>query len=455
MVERRPNPRVKMFRFITKMKNLKRKIIEWNKEHFKNIFETKLEIEEELKNLNNEVIKKGMDNCKYMKEKELMTKQEDILAKEETFWRQKSREKWLEEGDRNTKFFHNSVIQNKNLRNITHLKSVEGNMVSDPLKISEELINYFNDCLNNYETSNHSSQLEILQNIPKIISDEDNKLLNKPLTLEEIKSALFSINPDKSPGPDGFQAFFYQKCWDIIGEELWVAIEATRNGGSILKEINHTFLTLIPKKGNAEVPGDYRPIALCNTIYKILSKALATRLKTLLPKLISEEQTRFMPGKSIIDGISIIQETIHSAKSNKEACMFLKLDIQKAYDKVDWRFLCKTMEAFGFSRRWINLIYQCISTPKFSLLINGTPEGFFSTSKGIRQGDPISPFLFIIMAETLGRSIKFAQSQSKIQGIPVADNVENTTHQQFADDTILAGQSTTYETKNYKTILDK
>ena len=138
----------------------------------------------------------------------------------------------------------------------------------------------------------------------------------------------------------------------------------------------------------------------------MFSKALANHLKKFLPKLILEEQTGFMPGISITDGISIIQETIHSAKYNKEECMFLKLDIQKAYDKVDWRFLCKTMEAFGFSRKWINLIFQCISTPKFSILVNGTPEGFFNVSRGIRQGDPISPFLFIIMAETLGRTIK-------------------------------------------------
>ena len=113
------------------------------------------------------------------------------------------------------------------------------------------------------------------------------------------------------------------------------------------------------------------------------------------------------------------------------------------------------MEAFGFSRRWINLIYQCISTPKFSILINGTPEGFFNASRGIRQGDPISPFLFIIMAETLGRAIKYAQTNFKIHGIPVADNVEHTTHQQFADDTITAGLSTIPEAKSFKSILDK
>ena len=121
-------------------------------------------------------------------------------------------------------------------------------------------------------------------------------------------------------------------------------------------------------------------------------------MKLILHKIILEEQTRFVPGRSILDGILIIQETLHTTNKNKIASMFMKLDIQKAYDMVDWRFLCKTLEAFKFSHQWINLIYQCISTSKFSVLINGTPKGFFETSRGIRQGDPLSLFLYIIMA---------------------------------------------------------
>lgn len=183
----------------------------------------------------------------------------------------------------------------------------------------------------------------MLRTIPKVITNEDNKFLNKAFMLEEIKEALLSLNPDKSPGPDGFQAFFFHKCWNILGEDLWKAIEATKKSGSLLAEINNTFLAIIPKNTNHEEPGDFRPIALCNTIYKILTKALANRLKTVLPKLISKEQTSFVPSRSILDGIVIIQELIHSAQTKKEACMLVKLDIQKAYDKVDWGFFCKIL----------------------------------------------------------------------------------------------------------------
>ena len=109
--------------------------------------------------------------------------------------------------------------------------------------------------------------------------------------------------------------------------------------------------------------------------------------------------------------------------------MFMKLDIQKAYDMVDWRFLCKVLEAFGFSHQWINLIFKLISMPKISILINGTLEGFFEISRGIRQGDPLSPSLFIIMAEAFGRAILDASMKQKISGITVTQNVPNITHQ--------------------------
>lgn len=395
----------KMFIFISKLKLLKENILKWNREHFNNIFKEKLEIEDKLKNLNQEIIKYGMNSEKYILEKDLLKKQEEILTKEEIFWRQKSREKWLEEGDRNTKFFHNSTIQNRSLNKITSILTPQGSRTENPSEIANTFVSHFKNLLNNYEGSNREAQTHLLKFIPKLITAEENKNLNRPITLEEVRSVVFSLSSDKSPGPDGFQAFFFQKCWEILGEDLWKAIEASRNGGSLLAEINYSFFTLIPKKDCPEHPGDFRPIALCNTIYKIYSKVIANRLKVIMPKIISEEQTGFVPGRSILDGILIIQEVIHSAVIDKEACMFMKLDIQKAYDMVDWRFLCKVLEAFGFSQQWVNLIFNFISTPKIFVLINGTLEGFFDISRGIRQGDPLSPSLFIIMAEAFVQSL--------------------------------------------------
>ena len=133
--------------------------------------------------------------------------------------------------------------------------------------------------------------------------------------------------------------------------------------------------------------------------------------------------------------------------------MFMKLDIQKAYDMVDWHFLCKTLEAFGFSHQWINLIFKFISTPKKFVLINGMPEGFFEISKGIRQGDPLSPFLFILMVEAFDRAISDAYLKRTIFKKNFTRNLPNTTHQQYADDTILLGKSYFQEALGFKSIL--
>lgn len=128
--------------------------------------------------------------------------------------------------------------------------------------------------------------------------------------------------------------------------------------------------------------------------------------------------------------------------------MIVKLDISKAYDNVEWCFLCKVMQAFGFSRQWINWIYECLSTPRFSILVNGKPEGLFSSSKGVRQGDPISPFLFIIIAEAFGRAIKSRHANKHLEGIKTTNFVA--THQQFVDDNLLLGTTRSKEATQFQ-----
>lgn len=134
--------------------------------------------------------------------------------------------------------------------------------------------------------------------------------------------------------------------------------------------------------------------------------------------------------------------------------MLIKLDIKKAYDKVDWYFLCKCLDAFGFNKQWINLVFKCIATPRISILVNGASEGFFKISRGLRQGDPLSPFLFIIMVESLGRLINRAREKALLVGIKITSNMEPITHQQFVDDTMLFGSSSHMEAYGIKNILN-
>lgn len=216
-----------------------------------------------------------MDNNLYMKEKSLLTEYEETLAREENFWKQKSRENWLESGDKNTKFFHNSTKHRRLVNRITKIKTKSGAPSYSLDVICAEAIEYFMNIFNNQDGSRLPLRNEVLKSIPKIINKDHNQILNAKFSKIEIKKALFQMNPDKAPGPDGFSAAFFQKCWHFIRDEVTEALEGNMNSGKILKELNNTFIALIPKKDKAENFEEFRPIALCNTLYKLLTKTIA------------------------------------------------------------------------------------------------------------------------------------------------------------------------------------
>lgn len=173
-----------------------------------------------------------------------------------------------------------------------------------------------------------------LEHVRPLISIEDNKRLCDQISKEEVHKALFQMHPDKAPGPDGFPAGFFQKCWSFMGNELWKFTEEFRKTGRFVKDINNSIIALIPKKQKCTSFDDFRPISLCNTLFKIAAKVLANRLKPLLEKIISAEQNGFVPGREIADSILIISEAVHTLRSSKKAGMIIKLDVSKAYDKV-------------------------------------------------------------------------------------------------------------------------
>ena len=175
-----------------------------------------------------------MNNEKHIKEKELLAKQDNILAKEEIFWKQNSHETWLEEGDIKTKKIHNSTLNNRNVNKIMKIRDNEGNISESSSQTTQIFTKYFSNILNNLEHSNLITQKKMLSSIPKILTGEDNKYLNKKFTIDETKEALFHMNPNKSLGPNGFKAFFFKKWWNILGQDPWEAIGATENLGSIL-----------------------------------------------------------------------------------------------------------------------------------------------------------------------------------------------------------------------------
>jgi hypothetical protein len=262
--------------------------------------------------------------------------------------------------------------------------------------------------------------------------------------------------PLKAPGPDGLPPLFYQRYWPVVGQDVTRGVLSCLNSSQLLTSINHTFITLIPKVKNPERVTEFRPISLCNVIYKLVSKVIANRLKTILPHIISDSQSAFVPGRLITDNVLVAFETLHhmhTTKMGRDGAMALKLDMSKAYDRVEWAYLESIMRKMGFHPRWVSMIMQCISTVSYSLLINGEPHGFLKPSRGLRQGDPLSPYLFLLCAEGFHSLISQASEQGELQGVALCRKGPRITHLFFADDSLLFTKATTRDCAKLQEIL--
>eukprot|EP00253_Pinus_taeda_P027885 PITA_27885 len=444
----------KMCTFQLKLKELKGRIKNWNKEEFGNIMEDKQNLEKEMESLQQKMILEGRTEESISKEGAILGKLEERWKQEEILWRQKSRIKWLREGERNTKFFHQAMVKNRQRNMILSIKDKNGNRVVEQAEIEQVLMDHHKEILSEPQDDRMHAIQEICAAIPRLVTEDQNKALMRAATLEEIEETVKAMKKGTAPGPDGFTVDFFQAGWHFLGKEILELVEESRMNQKVWPAINSTFYALIPKGDNLEDANGFRPIALCNVIYKIITSMMARRLKPLLDKLISAEQTGFVEGRQILDGLVVTQEVIHSLKVKKQKGMMIKLDLSKAYDRLSWNYLGKVLESFGFSRRWIDWIHSLISSPIFSILVNGTPSKTFTASRGIRQGDPLSPFLFILAAEGLGRFIKKEREANRIKGLKLWGNNLPLTHQQFVDDIMLFGEPTVKEVKHLRRILD-
>jgi len=231
----------------------------------------------------------------------------------------------------------------------------------------------------------------------------------------------------------------------MVQEEFWEIIEDFRASGQVLPTLNVTFLTLVPKEERVTHPKQFRPIALCNVIYKLLTKVIARSLKPLLPFIISPQKSGYVEGRKILDNVILTHEVIHSLQKTGTPVMLLKLDLSQAFDKLSWAYMKSVLLAFGFAPTWVDWILHLTSSTFFYILINGVPSRPFSPTRGIRQGDSLSPFLFIIMAEGLSCFIQASIAEKSLFGLPLHGIDPPVSHSQFVDDTLMVGSPTVQE----------
>lgn len=260
-------------------------------------------------------------------------------------------------------------------------------------------------------------------------------MLMLPFTLEETLSATKSIPIDSAPGIDGFSSAFFVHSWNIVGQLIVDAANEFLMIKHMPKFFTHTCLALIPKIKNPSSLTDFRPISLCTTFYKIVAKLIGGRLAILLPKLISANQSAFIRGRSIFDNISLAQEIIREiGKREGNPNVIFSLGMHKAYDRLKWDFLMLVLQNFGFSLAWREIIMACVSSCSFSVVFQGVIKGFFLPSRGLRQGDPLSPSLFILVEDVLSRALnRFIGDEDCFS----TTNARCPTHVAFADNIII------------------
>ena len=255
------------------------------------------------------------------------------------------------------------------------------------------------------------------------------------ITEEEVKNVVWNCDNSKSPGPDSFNFGFIKFCWEEIKKDVIRAVNNFEECGRWTREKNASFISLIPKVDNPQLLNDFRPISLVGCLYKIVAKILSLRMKMVLHKVIDVRQSTFLAGRDLMDSVLVANVVLEEVKRRKSSCIFVKVDYEKAYDSVDWDFIYYMLQRLGFCSKWIGWIRACLESSSISVLVNGSPTQEFKPRRGLRQGDPLEPFLFLIVAEGLAGMERKAVEKEMFQSLTVEDKQVKVNMLQYTDNT--------------------
>jgi len=249
------------------------------------------------------------------------------------------------------------------------------------------------------------------------LSVDDNIILTSVFTEEEVKKALFSMESNRAPGPDDIPVEFYKHYWDFVKGDIMRLFEAFHNNTLDVARLNYGIITLIPKINGAKKIQKYRPICLLRCPYKLITKVLDNRVAVFADKLISKYQNAFIKHRNIMDGILTLHEVLHHTHHKKKTGIVLKLDFEKAYDKINWDFLLECHRNCGFGPTWCGWVEKILHNGTLSIKLNNETGPYFQSHKGVHQGDPYSPFLFNLVVEDLSKMVTNAQKENMITGL--------------------------------------
>ncbi|RVX22528.1 Transposon TX1 uncharacterized 149 kDa protein [Vitis vinifera] len=324
-----------------------------------------------------------------------------MLDRFENMWllhpefKEKFRDWWQEctvEGWEGHKFMRKLKVATgrRNRKFIKSLISERGETLSNIEVISVEIVNFFENLYSKPEGD--SWRIEEIDWAP--ISGESAVWLDRQFSEEEVRMAVFQLNKEKTPDPDGFTIAVYQECWDVIKEDLMRVFFEFHTKGVINQSTNATFIAMVPKKSQTFKISDYRPISLVTSLYKIIAKVLSGRLRKVLHETSFGSQGVFVEGRQILDAVLTANEVVDEKRRSGEEWVVFKIDFEKAYDHVDWGFLDHVLQRKGFSQKWRSWMRGCLSSSSFAILVNGNAKGCVKASRGFETGRPSFSFPF-------------------------------------------------------------
>jgi hypothetical protein len=240
------------------------------------------------------------------------------------------------------------------------------------------------------------------------LSLEDDSSLIRPFSLEEIEVVVLDCDGNKSPGPGGFNFNFMKAFWSMMKGEVRILFDQFHVNACLPKSFSSYFVTPIPKVNSPLTLREFRPISILGCLYKMVAKVLAKRLSLVINSIVALTQSAFLKGRQLVDGVLVINEIVDFAKKTGRECLIFKVDFEKAYDSMEWSFLDYMLGRFGFGKKWKSWIRACVFAGNMLILVNGSPTEKINIKRDLKQGDPLAPFLFLLVAEGLGGLMKRA-----------------------------------------------
>ncbi|XP_057791142.1 uncharacterized protein LOC131008273 [Salvia miltiorrhiza] len=445
--------RCPIYRVMFKLKRLRKELQNWNRTVFGNVDISIATAQQELLEIQAQISQEGYTDALFDAEVLAQAKINVSLSRKSSLLRQKCRVKWLHDGDRNNSFFHSLLRYKKRSYMIAHLE-INNQMVYDQDEIGGHIVQFFTSLF----AEDQTAEVDIVQIeavIDHKVSSAKNALLSRIPDQEEITAAVFDMDPHSAAGPDGFCGRFYHACWSIIKQDIWEAVRNFFVASYLPTGCNSNTLILIPKKETVNSVADLRPIVLSNFLFKIISKVLATRLSGVAAEMVSKHQYGFVRGRSIHDCIMLGSEGVNCLKrSHGGVNMACKIDIRKAFDTLRWDFLLKVLRAGGYSETFIRWIAIILRSARLSILYNSNLCGYFQCSRGVRQGDPLSPILFGIAEDVLSVLFQNCVDSGNLVPMKLTRGTAFPTHLLYADDILVFGRATTANARKITHILE-